>query len=194
MKKIKGENGYIDYYKKQYLIISVAFLVAVMTIYIIGNIFAKSYFVYFAVLSALMILPASQYLTKYLLFVRYKSGASDYYEKFKGLHEQMLVLSDLIVVKGKQTLYFDFIIFSDKNILACHKQKSGDVKKNERLQVAKSLLQNIYHPNGYDIPIIVFDCEEELLAYLIKNVASIMNSNNEAKQDKLANLILNSAI
>ncbi|PKM95891.1 MAG: hypothetical protein CVU84_03560 [Firmicutes bacterium HGW-Firmicutes-1] len=195
MKKTKGENGYINYYKKQYLLISLGLLVAVLIIYFIGKVFAKDNFVFFAVGSAIMILPAAQYLSKYFVFANYKSGLRDSYMKFKDVHEQLIVLSDLIIVKGKKTMFFDFIINTDKMIVACHKaQNKKNDKKEEQLKVAKDLLSSIFKPKGYDLQIIVFSDEEEVLTYLIQNVKGTMNNIDETAQDKVATIILQSAI
>lgn len=186
MKKIKGSIGYIDFYKKKYLRLSLIFLIIIIALYITGKIFPSKYFIYFAVLSALMILPASQQLSRYLVFSRYRSASKDYYEKLVEVDKKLVVYADLIIVYKKKTLFFDYIIITDRSIIGCYKQKN--------IIDAKTGIEGIYKQSGYNYPVIILENEEETLKYINKNIKNTLNNIDEKTQEKLSTIILQNSI
>lgn len=190
--KLKGENGYIDYYKKKYLKFSIILLLLVVTIYVIGKIFAPNHFIYFMVGSALMILPAAQYITKYLLFSRYKSASSNMYQALQDISDQLLIFSDLIIVQGKKTIYCDFAVLSDQQIVVYFNPKGN--KSQDKQKTVKEIIQNLYQKKGYQIPVEVIDNEDAYLTFIKQNVKGTLNNVNVETQEQLGRIIIQNAV
>lgn len=186
MKILKGSYGYVDFYKKKYLRLSLIFIILIIALYIIGKFLPSNYFIYFAIFSALMILPASQQLSRYLVFYRYKSASKLYYDKFVEADNKLAVYVDLIVVYKKKTLFFDFIIITDKNIVGCFKGKNIDD--------AQTVLKDIYKQSGYSYPVILFETEEETIRHINETLKNTLNNIDEKVQEKLSTIILQSSI
>lgn len=187
-----GQNGYIDYNKRKYLKIGIGFLMIVLVIYVFGKVLMPNYFIYFKVGSALMILPTAQYFSKYFLFYRYKSGSAETYEALQAISEQLLIFSDLIIVRGKKTIYCDFIVISDKQIVVCFKHNKE--KSDNQLNKVKALIQELYQVKGYTTPVQMIDNDQAFIDYIKKNVKGTLNNIDIELQEQLGKIIIQNAI
>lgn len=192
IKMLVGQNGYIDYNKSKYLKIGIGFLMIVLVIYIIGKVLMPNYFIYFKVGSALMILPTAQYFSKYFLFYRYKSGSKETYEALQAISEQLLIFSDLIIVRGKKTIYCDFIVISDKQIVVCFKNYKE--KSDNQFKKVKALIQELYQVKGYTTPVEIIDNDQGFIDYVKKNVKGTLNNIDTELQEQLGKIIIQNAI
>lgn len=188
--KLKGDNGYIDYHKSKYLKIAITLLIVVLVIYVLGQTLVPEFLVYyFQVGAALMILPTAQYFTKFLLFNRFKSGSEVIYKTIKEISEKLLVLSDLIIVRGKKTIYCDFVVVTDKHLVfySSQNKRIKESKKNE----IKEIIKNIFESKGYVISIEVIDNEDEYINH-IKHLQE--ERINQELQKQFGEIILQNSI
>lgn len=187
-----GENGYIDYHKKKYLKIAIGFLVIVLAIYVFGKVLMPNYFIYFKVGSALMILPTALYFSKYFLFYRYKSGSAETYQSIQAISDQLLIFSDLIIVRGKKTIYCDFFVITDKQIVVCF--KCNKEKSENKLKAVKELIQDLYQVKGYSTSVEIINNDKEYVEYIKQKVKGTLNNVNVELQEQLGKIIIQNAV
>lgn len=196
MKIPKGQAGYINSQKRQYLLRSLLFLALVIVIYAISQIIKSDYSKYIVVCSALLILPAAQNISRYLLFARYKSASEEYFNKMDSISNEIKIFSEMIVVSGKKTIYFDYIAITDGNIVACEKLNTNNQSKiQNKLRESKEILRKIYNGKGLNIKIDIFVTEEEMYNFLNKIIKGIQNNNiDDFKKQELERTIINNSI
>lgn len=190
--KLIGQNGYIDYHKRKYFLTAVIFLTSVLLVYVIGKILVPNYFTYFKVISALMILPTSQYFTKFLLFNQYKSSSANTHQALHEISDKLLIFADLILVFGKKTVYCDFAVLSDQQVVLCYKRNK---KKSEtKLTEIMKLVKDLYQVKGHSILVEVIDNDEAFLDFIKQKVKSTLNNVNVELQEQLGSIIIQNAI
>lgn len=195
MKIAKGENGYLKFNKRKNGIMAVGLLCCIFSLSVLGRLVWEKYFIYFAVAAALMILPAGQSLTQYLLFSKYKEGSKENFQKFQAISDHLVVLCDLIMVKSKKTVFLSFAVLTDEEIIVCYKPNKNKARQNElKADAAKHLLHEIIKPKGYSYHLEMFDDEEKLAEYIKKSVKGKLNAVDDIKQNKLATILLQNAV
>lgn len=195
MKVLKGDFGYIDYNRRKNGVISIVLIVIVLITAFVGRALFEKYSIYFAVCSALLILPTAQFMTQYILFGKYKSGKKEYFEKYQSVSELLVVLSDLIMVRLKKTAYFSTIVLSDDYIVAVLGKSTGLLKaKKINKEGASQLLNDILKPKGVNYKLEVFDDDEEAYKFINIRIKSTLKTVDETKRNLLTTIILQNSI
>jgi hypothetical protein len=192
MKRIKGEVGYLDYHKKKNLILFVSGLATFNILYLVG------YFVYntnknmLTLISVLLILPTSQFVTKYILIARYKSGSLDMYNRLKQISGNLVILCDLLLVSGRNTRYFEFAVISGKDlVLLSNLNKFSKKDKKNNIRDDKTIIQDMLNSKGFKANIKIYEDSDEFYSYLLDT--SLRNKSND-KKDELAQLLLSNSV
>jgi hypothetical protein len=157
----KGQFGYINWQKKINIIKGLIYFIAVIIVYFIGTYFVSVFKNYFYVVSAMLILPSGLFLSRYLLYTHFSSGDTALYESLLTLTTKESIVSDLILVRGKKTIPFDHIIFTQEKMICLVNTKR---KKTDKIESnGKSILDELLKSKGLQYKIkVVVDADEYL--------------------------------
>lgn len=178
MKVSKGEYGYIKAQTKSHLRLSIMGVFLIISIYVLGNVMSIEKNIYL-LLSALCALPVAKYLVKFILYVRYKEGNQSIYNKLKTYENEFVVLSSLIIVRQKNTIFYPFIIIGEKEIII-YTNENNKVKSIE-------LIEELLTSKGYANGIKIFTNDNEMFNYIDK--INIINQ-VKSQQKEIANVLL----
>lgn len=186
-KALKGDYGYIKHQRTKNLRNALICIIGVITAYFMSVYLELKTTYYLTILSALLILPSALFLTKFILYSKYKPGSETFYKRLSTISKQLLVICDLIVVRGKKTVYFEFVVLTDKEIIVLSKNLQEKAIIN-----TKNLLDEILKSRGYNgIKVSVYTQEDKMYQY-INNKALISHHIDENRQGLIAEtLILN---
>ncbi|NDL66329.1 hypothetical protein [Anaerotalea alkaliphila] len=175
--KQRGDFGYMEGEKRKKLHQSLLFTALFMGAYLVGHVTTGSRANAMTLASALLILPAAQYFTRYLLFTRYRPGTREQFGRVEGLAEGAALLCDMIMVRNKQTVFFQYILVNDRVLVGVIEPHKSERPSNnpmakakataaERKAAAAGILEKILQVRGIKMEILVLDSLEEALAVL----------------------------
>ena len=115
--KAKNTYGYIDSQKKYEIIRTILYYGISATLYIAGYIATKSNKNALTVVAMLGVLPATKSLIGMIMFLRYKSCSTVFYEKISAtITGTIPQLFDLVFTSEKVNYPFSHCIYADKKI------------------------------------------------------------------------------
>lgn len=181
MKINKGEQGYINYTKRINLIYSLLGIFLSISLYYTGYIIFNTNANFLTFISVLIVLPTSLYITKYLLFTKYKSVPIHIINKIKTFSNDATVLFDLLIARNKETILIEVAVINDNDLMLLARNAKKDIVN------INNSIDNMLKSKGYNCNIKVFSTEEELI-----NVLHITNS--WSNNDELTRILLLNSI
>lgn len=181
MKINKGEQGYINYIKRMSLLYSLFGVFLSISLYYVGYNIFNTNANYLTLIAVLIILPTSLYITKYLLFSKYKSVQINTINNIKARSNDATVLFDLLIARNKETILIEVAVINNNSLMLLARNS-----KKDKVHI-KNLIHNMFNSKGYNCNIKVFSTEEEFL-----NVLHITNS--WSNNDELTRILLLNSI
>ncbi len=167
---LRGDYGYVSYIKKHNAKVSVVLLIGCISIFVIGLMVPEHLRIFMNIFSVLLILPAAQFIAKFLGFYRYQPLEIDKFNNLKQLSEDFLVLGELPIIRGKQNYFLRTMIIAKTGVYVLV-DGFDDVKKNRRLILKTTeALTSIIKPKGFKQNVIVFNEYEKLYMELETNI------------------------
>ncbi|MCT4545452.1 MAG: hypothetical protein N4A63_18100 [Vallitalea sp.] len=188
-KHLKGEHGYIYSQKRRYLLASIIGLLIIIPMYLIdrfvlleGNVLL--------LITVLLVLPLTQFIVKFIVYLPFKECNKEVYTKFEKLSDSLVCLSSLVMVRGKKTLFYQLAIVSGKEITLLIDEK----KSRKEMMEYKELVEKLIRPKGYSTKVRIFNSEKEMYSYINNDLSILLNNVNPSDQVELANILLDNAI
>jgi len=189
-RKFAGDYGYVLSAKKYNLKLALSFLGICIIVYLIGVVFFDKLAPFFTIGSVLLILPASQFLAKYLSYATYKTINSEQFEKIESISEDFLVLGELPIIRGKK-VYTTLVTVVTKVGVYSYIDPRKDISESRKVLLdTEHALNSILKPKNLGVTAKIYNDFDDMYDYLRTTIKSIAVSPDEKKLGEIAKLYI----
>lgn len=129
MKRLKGEQGYIDYKKKLQSLIVILFIAAGLSMFFVCKAVIGTSRNLGTVLAVLLTLPAAKALVNLILFLPHKSVGPEFADTVEALKaEGDRYYYDLVFTSEQSTMHLDFLCVRGSELIAYSKDGAKQEK------------------------------------------------------------------
>lgn len=188
MRQPKGEYGYIRSQRKMYGMLSAISFMVITIVLIVDRYLLEGNVL--LLLSVLLVLPAAQFLVKYILYRQFKDGNEIFYKRLEAVSQQLVCLASLAIVRGKQTLFYEAAVMSDRELVLLID------KKKERKDVLsyKEYIEKLIVPKGFSVKVSVYNDEEAMYQYVSDKLVRTLKNVDTNTQVDLAHLLMGQSV
>jgi len=188
--KLRGDFGYIHDAKKQNLRLALILLASCLIVFLFGQLIANDLTPFFTIISVVLILPAAQFLSKFLSYLKYKTATKDQFEIVDSISDDFLVLGELPIIRGKK-IYETLITVVTKVGVYVYLLPLRDVQGTRKMTLdTKVALESILTPKRVTQPLQVFTDFEAFKAHLRTVVKSQAGNPDEKQLGDIATLFI----
>jgi hypothetical protein len=192
----KGWPGYVAGVKKKNIRYSIIGVIVFVSFYIIGYVAADTNANYLTIVAMLAILPTAQFMTRAFAYGRFHSVDDSFANEVEKMSNRVTVLSEIILVRKKNTCFFENVLITQDNVLVVSNKKrpKAGKSKSARDSMGEKTLDSLFRQHGISVTVKAFDDELDLYAYFNSNVKPTLQIKDEEKQLAIAELILKNAM
>lgn len=173
----KGQYGYINKQKKNYLLKIIVGLIIIITIFIIGLLIFKSKANYLTIISAVTIFPVALWLVRYIVLYKYKTCEYDLYNQMKNkINNQFIIsMTDLILTKYQGILSIPLAYIQDGELFTF-------IDESQNVKLAKEYINNIFVSNQLKVKIHIYNDFDRFINKINNNTQDNNNNNQIYRQ------------
>ena len=181
--KLRGEYGYVAAMKKRNFSRSLRYLLIMLLLYFGGTSLFPKLEVMIQILSLLLILPFSNFLARYLSFIKYKALQPAEFERLRSIETQHALLGELPIVRHKSVFFLRATIITGESVYALVPQEKSHKRREELKKGTRDAILSILSTKGHALPVILYDDYDVFLKDL-----EVMDKDRKQKEEVLEEL------
>jgi hypothetical protein len=152
-----GEYGYVKAQQRIYARKASYLIVASLVLYFAGKSIFYEAEVMFNIAAMLILLPAAQFLSRYVSFIRYSSLKPEEYQQLVRIADRWQLFGELPIIRGKKDFLILALVITQTGIYGLIKPQKNKQSSEMQCKTVEVALSEMLKPRGLNNTIHIFN-------------------------------------